>query len=94
MVHILGGNLSVLEASSVYSNAVPQLIKNEYYVLLCLLSIMRIVIWTTRQREFYGGEKCFSVLILFFKQTLKVTISKGGSTRHQNSAKGGSGKLR
>lgn len=56
MVRVLGGKSFVLEARSVCSNIVPQLKRNEHYVFVCLLGIMRIVIWTTRQKEVHGGE--------------------------------------
>lgn len=42
-------------ASSIWSNVVPQLKTNELYVFLCLFGIMRVMIWTMQQKEFYGG---------------------------------------
>lgn len=75
MVRVLGGKSFVLEARSVCSNVVPQMKRNEHYVFLCLLGIMRVVIWMTRQKEFYGGEKfSSSQLVLFFKHQLKIKI--------------------
>lgn len=37
---------------------------------MCLLSIMRVIVWTTRSKRFYGGEE----LICFFKHQPKVKI--------------------
>ncbi|CAE1276092.1 unnamed protein product [Acanthosepion pharaonis] len=75
MVRMLRGKFFVLEASSVCSNIVPPLTKAEHYVFICLLWVMRVVIWTTRQKEFHGREKfSSSQLILFFKHQLKVKI--------------------
>ncbi|CAE1168983.1 unnamed protein product [Acanthosepion pharaonis] len=75
MFRMLQGNFFVLEASSVCSNVVPQLTKAEHYVFCCLLGVMRVVMWTTRQKEFYDGEQfTSSQLILYFKHQLKVKI--------------------
>ena len=53
MVRILNGKFFVLEASSVCSNVVPRLNRQEHYVFLCLLGVMRVVMWTTRKKELY-----------------------------------------
>ena len=75
MVRMLRGKFFVLEASSVCSNVAPPLSKTEHYVFLCLLGIMRVVIWTTRQKEVYEGQKfSSSLLICYFKHQLKVKI--------------------
>ena len=58
MVRILNGKFFVLEASSVCSNVVPKLNRQEHYVFLCLLGVMRVVIWTTR-KELYEDESFF-----------------------------------
>ena len=60
MVRILNGKFLVLEASSVRSNVVPKLNRQEHYVFLCFLGIMRVVIWTTRKKELYEDESFFS----------------------------------
>ncbi len=41
MVRILNGKFFVLEASSVCSNVVPKLNRQEHYVFLCLLGVMQ-----------------------------------------------------
>lgn len=75
MVHVLDGKFFVLEASSVCSNVVPSMSRDQHYVLLCLLGIMRMVVWTTRQKEFHAGEKFSSLqLVSFFRHQLKVKI--------------------
>lgn len=75
MVRVLDGKFFVLEASSVCSNVVPSISRDQHYVLLCLLGIMRMVVWTTRQKEFHAGEKFSSLqLVSFFRHQLKVKI--------------------
>ena len=71
MVRILKGKFFVLEASSVCSNVVLRLNRQEHYVFLCLL----VVIWTTRKKELYEDES-FScqTLVSFFKHQIKVKI--------------------
>ena len=51
MVRILNGKFFILEASFVCNNVVPKLNRQEHYVFLCLLGIMRVVIWMTRKKE-------------------------------------------
>ena len=46
MVRILNGKFFVLEASSVCSNVVLKLNRQEHYVFLCLLGVMYVVIWS------------------------------------------------
>ena len=75
MVRILNGKFFVLEASSVCSNVVPKLNRQEHYVFLCLLGVMRVVIWTTRKKELYEDESFSSqTLVAFFKHQIKVKI--------------------
>ena len=75
MVRALHGQYFVLDASAVCSNVVPSLEKNEHYVLQCLLGIMRVVIWTTRQKAFHEGETFSPVqLVAYLKHQLKVKI--------------------
>ena len=75
MVRILNGKFFVLEASSVCSNVVPKLKRQEHYVFLCLLGIMRVVIWTTRKKELYEDESFSSQTLMgFFKHQIKVKI--------------------
>ena len=75
MVHILNGKFFVLEASSVCSNVVPKLNRQEYYLFLCLLGVMRVVIWTTRKKELCEDESFSSqTLVAFFKHQIKVKI--------------------
>ena len=75
MVRILNGKVFVLEASSVCSNVVPELNRQEHYVFLCLLGVMRVVIWTTRKKELYKDESFSSqTLVAFFKYQIKVKI--------------------
>ena len=75
MVRILNGKFFILEASSVCSNVVPKLNRQEHYVFLCLLGIMRVVIWTTRKKELYEDESFSSqTLVSFFKHQIKVKI--------------------
>ena len=58
----------VMEASSVCSNVVPELNRQEHYVFLCLLGIMRVMIWTTRKKELYDDESFSSrTLVIFYK---------------------------
>ena len=65
----------VLEASSVCSNVVPRLNRQEHYVFLCLLGVMRVVIWTTRMKELCEDESFSSqTLVAFFKHQIKVKI--------------------
>ena len=67
MVRVLNGKVFVLEASSV-CNTVPSMNRSEHYVFLCLPSILRVVILTTRQKEFHDGK-------LFSSQTqIKIKI--------------------
>ena len=75
IVRILNGKFFVLEASSVYRNMVPKLNRQEHYVFLCLLGVMRVVIWTTRKKELYEDESSSSqTLVAFFKHQIKVKI--------------------
>ena len=75
MVRMLNGKFFVLEASSVCSNVVPRLNRQKHYVFLCLLGIMRVVIWTTRKKELYEYESFSSqTLVSFFKHQIKVKI--------------------
>ena len=75
MVRILNGKFFVLEASSVCSNVIPRLNRQEHYVFLCLLGIMHVVIWTTRKEELYEDESFSSrTLVSFFKHQIKVKI--------------------
>ena len=75
MVRVLRRPSFALEASNVCSNVSPPLEKIEKYIFLCVLGIMRVVIWTTRQKgryedQFYSPEQ----LVGFFKHQLKVKI--------------------
>ena len=71
MICILNGKFFVLKASSVCSNVVPKLNRQEHYVILCLLGIMRIVIWTTRKKELYDDESFSSqTLVAFYKHQI------------------------
>ena len=75
MVHILNRKFFVLEASSMCSNIVPKLNKQEHYVFLCFLSIMRVMTWTTRKKELYEDESFSSqTLLAFYKHQIKVKI--------------------
>ena len=75
MVCILNGKFFVLEASSVCSNVVPKLNRLEHSVFLCLLGVMRVVIWTTRKKELFEDESFSSqTLVAFFKHQIKVKI--------------------
>ena len=75
MVCILNGKFFVLEASSVCSNVVPKLNRQEHYVFLCLLCIMRVVIWMTKKKELYEDVSFSSqTLVAFFKHQIKVKI--------------------
>ena len=56
MIRILNGMFFALEASSVCSNVMLLLNRSEHYLFLCLLGVMRVVIWTTHQKEFHMGE--------------------------------------
>ena len=57
------------------SNVVPRLNRQEHYVFLCLLGVMRIVIWTTRKKELYEDESFSSqTLVAFYKHQIKVKI--------------------
>lgn len=44
----------VLDVRSDCSNFVPQLKRNKQSVFLCLLGVMRVVIWTRRLKKFLG----------------------------------------
>ena len=75
MVRMLRGKFFVLEASSVCSNVVPVLTRQKHYVFLCLLGVMRVVIWTTWKKGFYGGESFSSrALVAFFKHQVEVKL--------------------
>ena len=50
------------------SNVVPRLSRQEHYMFLCLLGIMRVVIWTTRKKELYEDES-------FSSQTLVSSLN-------------------
>ena len=78
MVCIWGGKFFVLEPSSVYSNVVLKLNRQEHYVFLYLLGIMHVVSWTTRQKELRDGESFSSrTLVSFYKHQIKVKIRSG-----------------
>ena len=75
MVRIRHPRFFALEASAVCSNVMPPLEWTEHYVLFCLLGVMRVVIWTTRQKGFYGDESFTSgQLVGYLKHQLKVKI--------------------
>ena len=75
MVRMLHGKPFVLKAESVISNVVTALDRRKHYVFLCLLGIMRVVIWTTRQKGRYGGESFSSqTLVAFYEHQIKVKI--------------------
>ena len=75
MVHILNGRFFVQKASSVCSNVVPSLNRPEHYVFLSLFGVLRVVIWTTQQKEFHEGESFSSLTLLaFYKHQIKVKI--------------------
>lgn len=75
MVLILCGKFIVYKDTFVCSNVILLLGKSEHYVILCFVGIMRVVIWTMRQKEFHAAEKFnSSQLIWFFKDQLKVKI--------------------
>ena len=62
---------------SVCSNVVPKLNRQEHSVFLCLLGIMRVVIWTTRKKELYDDDDesfSFQTLVAFYKHQIKVKI--------------------
>lgn len=85
MVHILGGNFFVLEASSDCSIVMPQLKRNEQYGYL--LGIMRVVTLMTRQ-------EMESFLFLNRMCTLSNSLMssserKGGDSLQHNLAEGG-----
>ena len=75
MVRMLHGKFFVLEAASVCSNVVPVLDRQIHYVFLCLLGVMRVVIWTTWKKGFYGGEFFTSrALVAFFRHQIEVKL--------------------
>ena len=75
MVRILNGKFFALEASSMCSNVLPKLNRQEHDVFLCLLGVMRVVIWTRRKKELYEDESFSSqILVAFFKHQIKVKI--------------------
>ena len=75
MVRILKTTFFALDASAVCSNVVASLEKTDHYVLLCLLGILRMVAWTTRQKRVHEGERFTPVqLVSYFKHQLKVKI--------------------
>lgn len=75
IVHMLRWKFSIFEASSFCTNVVPSLTKVEHYGFFYLCGVIIVVIWTIRQKEFYGGEK-FQLFTtdLFFKHQLEVKI--------------------
>ena len=90
MVRIPNGKFFVLEASSVCSNVVAKLNRLEHNVFLCLLGIMRVVIWT-RKKEFFEDVFFFSdpgVLFLNTKLKSKSGLRERDSLRW-SLAKGG-----
>ena len=73
MVRILGGKFFVLEANSVCNNVVLKLNRQEHYVFLCLLGIIRVVIWTTREKELRDGESLScQTLVSFYRHQIRV----------------------
>lgn len=54
MVLMLLRKFFVLEVSSVHTNVVSPLTGSEYYEFFCLLSVMRAVVWSTRQLILLG----------------------------------------
>ena len=75
MVRILRRPDFKLEASNVCSNVTPLLEKKEKYIFLCLLGLLRVVIWTTRQKGCFDDE-FFSPgqLVAFLRHSVKVKI--------------------
>ena len=48
-------------------------------MFLCLLGIMRVVIWTTRKKELYDDESFSSqTLVAFYKHQIRVKIRPEG----------------
>ena len=52
-VYVLNWKSFVQETSSVCRNVVLSLNRTEHYVFLCVLGIMRVVIWTTRRKRIF-----------------------------------------
>jgi len=75
MVRMQNGKSFTLDVRAVLNNVVTSLDRNKLYVLLCLLGVVRVVIWTTRKEEHYGGESFSSqALVAFYKHQIKVKI--------------------
>ena len=74
MLRILNGKFFVLEASSVCSNVIPKLNRPAHYMFLCLLGILRVVLWTTRKKELYDKSFSSQTLVSFYKHQIKVKI--------------------
>ena len=75
MVRIQYGKPFTLGVRAALNNVVTSLARDKLYVFLCLLGVMRIVIWTTRKEEHYGGESFSSqALVAFYKHQIKVKI--------------------
>ena len=75
MVRVLNGKFFVQEANSVCSSIVPPLNRTEHLGFLCLLYVIRVVIWTTQQKEFHKGDLFLSQpLVAFYKHKIKIKI--------------------
>ena len=66
----------VLKAISVCSNIVLSMNRKKYFVFLCFLDIMRVVIWTMQQKGFHEGESfSFQTLLGFYKLQIKIKMN-------------------
>lgn len=74
MIHMLHGPFLVLDANSVYSNMSLLLDRKKHYECLCLLVLMQMVVWMTRD-EVHGVLPFSShQLIVFFQPQVKIKI--------------------
>ena len=78
MVRGLNGRFFFLEASSLCGSIVTSLNKPGHNVFLCLLGIIRVVIWTTPQEEFHEGESfLYQMLVAFSNSKSKLKPFQG-----------------
>lgn len=86
---MLGGKLFVIKFTSACSS-VGQLKKNDQYVFLYLLDVIRGVIRMTRQNEFQEGEKSSSKLIIDLSIRLRSRLDmKVCGSFYRHLARGG-----
>ena len=65
----------VLQDISVCSSVLPKLNRQDHCVFLCLLGIMRVIVWTMRMKEFHEEDSLSpQTLVAYYKRQIKDKI--------------------